>query len=202
MIPALQTKAWSPRRDNKTISSSLNAKVLAQLGLLLCLVALSIRSWRNPWQLGPDNNNEKRQLIDSGFGTTRITPSTSATLKSLRRVIEMACSINETNMVSAEDLHLQLDGRLATMYVPPAANVSVDSFSSNYKDPVRPCMYTFIDLGSNIGKKNQKRNTQVSFLNVVNYSEIECCCWNVSDDGVISIIKFILYNRRLVGKVY
>lgn len=70
-------------------------------------------------------------------------------LNQLRRGFESACNHNETTAtMDRKALRNLLQGHLTALFTLPQ---QVEALEMD-EDPVKPCRYTFIDLGANIGK--------------------------------------------------
>ncbi len=61
----------------------------------------------------------------------------------------MACLQSNTATNAVQAIRQQLNSRLASMLVAPT-NLDTGALKKD-QDPVKPCMYTFIDLGANVG---------------------------------------------------
>lgn len=71
----------------------------------------------------------------------------SSHLNHLRQDFEKLCNHNDTVFMDPTSLRQLLQERLSTFFKPPPK-----SEKRNIDDPVKPCRYTFLDLGANVGK--------------------------------------------------
>ncbi len=145
-----------------------------QIGILLCLFACSI--WQ-VWHALP--SDLYAMLIDSrrfdqhnGINVTTINPTPlrlqskdnafidpleleeesheNATkfLNKLRLDFETTCNHNDTNSMKVRALQGRLQSILTPVWFTPPSELP----KLEENDPVKPCRYTFLDLGANVGK--------------------------------------------------
>jgi hypothetical protein len=103
--------------------------------------------------------------------------------KILREEFEIACNHNDIKSLNRKGLRQLLYGHLNAMFVPPATLEAL----MGEEDPVQPCMYTFLDLGANIGKgdiihlQTCVQTAKVSQTFIVNLShDVRMCVMQVT----------------------
>jgi hypothetical protein len=163
-------------RQSHKRKAVVNSKLLP-IGALITLItwtALLIRNSLTPWNESFHLLNHGRSMNDepvkASLRRLKHQPAHRQTnitnnLNSRRQDFERACLDLGTSK-NLDDIQWELERQLASFFMPPPALPDLDK-----KDPVQPCMFTFIDLGANIGKirvlsvaeslKSYKRETEI-----------------------------------------
>jgi hypothetical protein len=144
---------------------------IVPVGLLFCLFAFAVWQVRHAlpsylYAMSVDNgrfdgdNSINITTIDpthlrlqsKGKASVELTeteeePHHDETVNNLRRDFKMNCTHNDTASMGDNDLQEELQRILTPIFTPPSELPKLEE-----NDPVKPCRYTFLDLGANVGK--------------------------------------------------